>query len=562
MSRLHGVTSLRGISVVLVSWLLLPPVQAEVTGFEVLNSAALGDEPGFGARGAYEEVTGIVHFAVDPADTHNQIIADIALAPRNADGKVEFSADIVIWKPVDMARGNGVTLVDIPNRGSGRAAGFNKPTSTNALGDGFLMNEGYTVVWVGWEYDIPDPAGIGIEVPSVPGVDNSAIAGLGFAAVRDVASWIKHGTAAPFNTDYLLSFGLSQSGRFLRNYLYLGFNEDEQGRQVFDGMLPHIAGASRIDLNRRGSEPVSQGQYSATGYPFTDAALTDPVSGARDGLLDNERARATQPKVFYTNTPVEYWGGGRSAALIHVQPDASADLALQDNVRSYFLASTQHGPAAFPPGAATTGQLPPNPLDYWWNLRALLTALKDWVVADIAPPDSRYPTLAAVDLVVPAAVTFPAVPGVHTLAGLTAGVRAANPLLPDNGGEGAPLPLLVPQVDADGNDLAGIRHPELVVPLATYTGWNFNNPANGNPDALFPLAGSYLPFSATEAERAANGDPRVSIAARYRDREEFLAQVEAAGAALAAERYLLPADVAPIVERAGTHWDLLMGTGE
>jgi hypothetical protein len=536
----------------------LAPAHAEVTRLDVLNTVALADASAFGARGAYEEITGTVHFAVDPADTHNAIIADIALAPRNADGKVEFSADIVIWKPVDMTLGNGVTLVDIPNRGSRPGAGFNKPVQGNPFGDGFLMNEGYTVVWVGWEYDNPTDEGIGIDVPSVPGVANSAIAGLGLAAVRDVASWIKYADTATIHTDHLVSFGLSQSGRFLRNFLYLGFNEDEQGRQVFDGMMPHIAGASRIDLNRRGAEPVSQGQYSATAYPFTDAAPVDPVSGATDGLLDNDRARATQPKLFYTNTAVEYWGGGRSAALIHLQPDASADLSLQDNVRSYFLASTQHGPAAFPPGEATTGQQRPNPLDYWWNLRALLTALKDWVIDDVAPPASRYPTLADANLVEPDAVAFPAIPAVHALVGLSAGNRAANPLIAANGGEGAPLPLRVPQVDADGNDLGGIRHPELVVPLATYTGWNFTHPDRGNPDELFPLAGSYMPFPATEEQRAANNDPRRSIAERYRDKEDFLTQVEAAGRALADGRYLLPADVAPIVARAGAHWDLLM----
>ncbi len=558
MSGLHGETNLRAVSVVLLGGFWVTAAQAEVTGFDVLNSAMLAEGREFGTRGAYEEITGTVRFAVDPADPHNAIIADIALAPRNAEGMVEFSADLVIRKPVDMARGNGVTLVDIPNRGSQPAAGFNKPAQGAPLGDGFLMKEGYTVVWVGWEYDNPTPEGIGIEVPSVPGVDNSAIAGLGLAAVRDVASWIEYADAAPFHTDHLLAFGLSQSGRFLRTYLYLGFNEDEQGRQVFDGMMPHIAGASRIDLNRRGAEPVSQGQYSATAYPFTDAALVDPVSGVTDGLLSNERARATQPKLFYTNTPVEYWGGGRTAALIHLQADGSADLVLQDNVRSYFLASTQHGPAAFPPGEATTGQQRPNPLDYWWNLRALLTALKDWVVDDVAPPASRYPTLAALNLVDPARVAFPTLPGVHALIGVTAGSRVANPLLANNGGEGAPLPHLVPQVDGDGNDLAGIRHPELVVPLATYTGWNFTHPERGNPDELFPLAGSYMPFPATEEARAARGDPRKPIAARYRDREGFLTQVEAAGTALAAERYLLPADVAPIVERAGAHWDLLM----
>jgi hypothetical protein len=559
MALVHHLVRMRGaILALLCCCAALPAAQAEVVGFERLGGEVLSDEAGFGARGVYEEVTGIVRFAVDPVDPHNQVIADIDRAPRNADGKVEFTAEVVIWKPVDMGRGNGVTLVDIPNRGSRPAAGFNKPAPGNPLGDAFLLYEGYTVVWIGWEYDIPNPDGIGIDVPAVPGVANSAVAGLGFAAVRDVASWLKFDDAALFSTEHLLAFGLSQSGRFLRNYLYLGFNEDEAGRQVFDGMIPHIAGASRIDLNRRGSEPVSQGQYTATAFPFTDAAVRDPVSGAADGLLDNPRARATQPKLFYTNSGVEYWGGGRVATLTHALPDASADLALQDNVRSYFFAGTQHGPGAFPPGAPTTGQQRPNPLDYWWHLRALLTALKDWVVDDVAPPASQYPRLADNMLVAPAAVTFPAIPGVHGVAELSAGTRAANPLLPGNGGEGAPLPLLVPQVDADGNDISGIRHPELAVPLATYTGWNFTNPQQGNPDLLFPLAGSYIPFSATAEARAASGDPRPSIAERYRDKADFLARVRAAGEELVTNRYLRQDDLQAILERAGNHWDLLM----
>jgi hypothetical protein len=275
-------------------------------------------------------------------------------------------------------------------------------------------------------------------------------------------------------------------------------------------------------------------------------------------LLDNPRTRATQPKILFSNTGPEYWGGGRVAALSHLQPDGSADLVLPDNVRVYYLASAQHGPAAFPPGAATDGQFRPNPLDYWWNLRAILTALKDWVVDGTAPPPSRHPRLDDGSLVKPAEVMFPALPGAHALGALTAGTRAANPLLPGNGGEGAPLPLFVPQVDVDGNDIAGIRHPELAVPLATYTGWNFNRAGGeADPDSLVPLVGSYIPFAATAEQRQASGDPRLSIAERYAGRDEYLQRVRSEAEALVAGRYLLAPDVAPIVARAGAHWDLL-----
>ena len=129
--------------------------------------------------------------------------------------------------------------------------------------------------------------------------------------------------------------------------------------------------------------------FTATSFPFADVALRDPVTGVVDGTLGNGRSRGNQPHIFYTNTGVEYWGGGRVASLVHSTPDGKTDLALPDNVRFYFLAGTQHGPGAFPPSPRESGQEMGNPTDYWWNMRALLTAMKDWVVADIEPPPSR-----------------------------------------------------------------------------------------------------------------------------------------------------------------------------
>jgi hypothetical protein len=184
--------------------------------------------------------------------------------------------------------------------------------------------------------------------------------------------------------------------------------------------------------------------------------------------------------------------------------------------------------------------------------------MQDWVVDGIEPPPGRYPRLDDNSLVTPPQVAFPAIPGAHSLKALTARTRAANPLLPGNGGEGAPLPLFVPQVDADGNDIAGIRNPELAVPLATYTGWNFNRAGgDGDPDQLVPLAGSYIPFAATAAERQASGDPRPSIAERYAGKDDYLQRVRSAADGLVQERYLLKADLERIVQRAGAHWDLL-----
>jgi len=546
-----------------VTGLLAPTLHAEVASVAVTERHLIEDGRLFGSYGAYEEIVGRVTFAVDPDNPLNQVIVGLDRAPRNADGMVEATADLVILAPADRERGNGVALVDISNRGRRSALAFNRG-GEGPYGDGFLMQQGYTVVWVGWEFDVqPNRGAIRIEVPSV---DGFPVGGLGFAAVRDTASWIRHGLPADTAPDPLvtaehtLSFGSSQSGRFLRTFLYLGFNTDESGRQVFDGMIPHIAGASRLDLNQPGATPISLGMFDATSFPFADAALRDPVTGVLDGTLGNDRSRERQPYIFYTNTGVEYWGGGRVASLVHSTPDGANDLDLQDNVRFYFLAGTQHGPGAFPPPPGRNRQEMGNPTDYWWHMRALLGALTDWVVDGVEPPPSRHPRFAHGDLVPPSEVDFPAIPDVRSPHDRTAGTRMPNPWLNNNSDGGEALPMLVPKVDADGNETSGIRHPEVEVPLATYTGWNFTDADHGDPDTLVSLAGSYIPFSTTEAQRQATNDPRPSIEERYASRSDFLTRVEAAGRDLIAERYLRQDDLAQILERAAQHWDLLMGS--
>jgi Alpha/beta hydrolase domain len=529
---------------------------AEVTRVEI-NSRELVARPDFGDTGPYERLTGRIYFAVDPSNPRNQVIVDLDLAPRNAEGRVEMSATLEILAPQDPEMGNGVALFDIANRGNKVALQFNHGGGGDEFGDGFLMREGFTIVWVGWESDVAArPGAVRIQVPAPGGYP---VGGLGLAAIRDAASWLQNSADAVVPVDHAVAFGLSQSGRFLRTYLYLGFNSDESGRRVFDGVMAHIGGASRIDLNRRGATPTSLGAYDATSFPFADDAWRDPVTGVSEGELDNARARENPPRVFYTNTGVEYWGGGRVAALIHTTPDGTEDIPLPDNVRFYFLAGSQHGPAAFPPTQARNAQQIGNPMDYWWPMRALLVAMTDWVTEDVAPPASAYPTFAASTLVAPADIGFPAIPGVRSPSDLDAGRRAANLMLQGIGGPGAPLPLLVPAVDADGNETSGIRHPELAVPLATYTGWNFTNPDVGDPSGLVALAGSYIPFASSIAEREDAGDPRPSIQERYGSRESYLDQVRSAGEALVGQRYLLADDLTPILERAGEHWDWRMG---
>jgi hypothetical protein len=381
---------------------------------------------------------------------------------------------------------------------------------------------------------------------------NPPISGLGFAAVRDITAFAKHEAQRRFR--YAIGFGVSQSGRFLRTFLYDGMNTDEKGRQVFDGVMAHIAGGARLDVNRRWATPTGLGTYSATAFPFADAAQKDPVSGVTDGLLDNPRARQNQPKIFYTNTGVEYWGGGRSAALIHTTADGTKDIPLPPNVRTYFFAGNQHGPAAFPPPSGQ-GQQKANPTDYWWNMRALVVSMERWVTNGTAPPASQYPKLANGTLVSASAVAFPNIPAVQSPRTLTAGVRMSAALAPGSAGAGAPLPFLVPQVDADGNERAGIRLPEVAVPLATYTGWNFRSEKIGGTRQLVSLLGSYIPFAQAKPERDAANDPRLSMAERYASKEQYLRQINKAAASLVKDGYLLLEDVEPVVKRAADHWD-------
>jgi hypothetical protein len=375
---------------------------------------------------------------------------------------------------------------------------------------------------------------------------NPAISGIGLAAFRDTASWLKHESSAPSHPRYTIAFGSSQSGRFLRTFLYQGFNTDERGRQVFDGVMAHIAGGARLSLNEEGATPNGLGMYSATWFPFADLPLTDPISGKKDGLLEKARAKGHAPKIFYTNTSVEYWGGGRAAALVHSTPDGRSNQPLPDNVRAYFLTGTQHSPAQFPPRKTAAGQQIENPVQYAWTLRALLTAMTQWVTSNTAPPPSQHPQFkdAGATIVKASDLPFPAIPGVQSPRIVTPGRD-----------RGRTLPLLVSQVDADGNERAGIRMPDVSVPLATYTGWNFRSSEVGGTKELVALAGSTIPFPATKAKRTASGDPRMSVEERYPSKDDYLRRVREAAGKLVKERYLLADDVDPVVARGGEMWD-------
>jgi hypothetical protein len=246
--------------------------------------------------------------------------------------------------------------------------------------------------------------------------------------------------------------------------------------------------------------------------------------------------------MFLTNTSIEYWGGGRAAALIHTTPDGSRDVPIPENTRIYFLTGAQHSPARFP-SSITNGQQPDNPVDYAWTLRALLVAMERWVRSGTPPPPSQYPRIENHTLMAVDRFQFPVIPGVKSPRTIASARQ-----------DGKPLPLLVPAVDNDGNEISGIRTAEIAAPTATYTGWNFRNPRMGGPDQLFPLLGSAIPFPLTKAEREAAHDPRRSIEERYVTRKRYVATARQMSERLVRERYLLPEDLPQVMKRIEAHW--------
>ena len=647
-------------SIFVVLCLLVHPgaTSAAVTSVTVTSRTTVAGGQSFGATGPYERLVGRIDFALDPADPHNSGIVDLNLAPRDSEGRVRFSSDLYVLRPVDPAKGNGVLLFEVANRGRrsllgrfNRAAPGGDPTTDADFGDGLLMREGYTLVWIGWEIDVPvpllridapparlpaeadgrlsveimvnqqvteaflvdDPAGrppviylpdnpespsdvltvrdrfwdtdeviprerwrfivgpgnlpkLQLEPGFEPGryyrvtyrAAGALVAGAGLAAIRDAAAAFRYRSDLPIHGQHAYAFGVSQAGRFLREFLYEGFNVDERDRRVFDAMWIHIAGASRVGMNERFATPTLAELFTATQFPFAEVEQVD-IDGARDSIEMRYR-QEQRPNIFYTNTPVEYWGGGRAAALTHTTVDGKRDLELPDNVRMYVLAGTQHIVAPFPPvrtppvsGSANNpatrsgGQQLNNPTPQNNVMRALLRAWHEWASAGTMPPPSQYPRLSDRTLVRIDRVRFPPLKGLADPRQIVGPARMI-------GGKVVPLPHLVPQVDRDGNDLAGIRDPELAVPLATTTGWNFRDPSVGNPQDIYQLLGSYVPFAPTQTARRASGDPRLSLGERYRGIEDYLERIRSSALGLIRRRYLLAEDLDGIIERAMDHW--------
>lgn len=559
-----------------------------------LNAQPLQDGRPFGEAGPYEELSGDAEFAVNPEHPLNGVIVDLPLAPRDADGRVRFSADVRILRPVEPTGGNSGLFLDVVNRGQSIFTRMLEPGPmgpSTGITEGFLLRRGFTVVTCGWQHDVPRghgqgrfgltapeallngqrltgevstmrtidapgdtlgldstyapadaatgrlverdaPDGAEREIPRerwsfvpggfaiqyadgfVPGKTyvvtytavGAPVTGIGLLALRDIVSHLRQTNGLTF----AIALGASQTGRLLRQLVHLGLCEDEDGRLALDGILAVAAGARTTDANRRFGQPASQ-DPTPPEFPFTDAVQTDPKTGQADGLLRRARERGKLPRIIHLNTSSEYCSSSAyvhtSAALSHLTADGQADIGVPDNVRIYLCASTQHAPSALPLGAgdvpAGRGVNPPNTIDYKPFVRAAVDNLTAWIAGTAMPPPSRYPRF-------------------------------------DDGTLGRDLRSAT---DADGNETGGVRHPDVSVPLGTYTGWNPRGPSIGGAHLLLRATGSTIPFSPALIQN------------RYSNRDAFLTAIRRASETLAAERYMLSEDVPGVVEASAVRWN-------
>lgn len=646
-----------------------------ITGIEIerRESPAFGGHE-FGATGQYEILEGRVFGELDPTDPLNTQIVNLDRASRNAEGMVEYSAGIFILKPVDPSRGNGTLFYDVPNRGNKlgvrlfQGGATNDPKTVQDMGNAFMLNRGYTIVWSGWQGNLepgngrmtahfpiatqPDGGAIrrwitteftfnapahsvrfegpgSIAYPAVeesmedaqlyrrtgthaprelmprdswsfatcdelgaPAASNGDVClpegfspdfaydlvyeaqdpivmGIGFAAVRDLVSFLRHDTsesnplAVPGDDPganpirWAIVFGTSQSGRFVRDFIYQGFNEDTAARRVFDGAIPQVAGARRTFTNAEFAMPGRFSMYVQNHYapgdefPFSYTTTTDPITGRTDGILARCRASRTCPNIMHWDSASEGWVGRSS--LVVTDPLGSVDLELPDNVRVYQFAGAQHLDASiYGPNTGAICQQEANNTNSFLELqRALLVAMQGWISNGSDPPPSQYPKVSDGTLVPPLPrrqVGFPAIPGV-VYTGIVNDLAVNNhSILPWQHTEEG-YPALVPKVDPDGNDVAGLRSVTTQVPVGTYTGWNLRREGFIEGEGCF-LTGMFLPFAKTKAGRGT--DPRPSLEERYGTHTRYVDAVRAAANGLQHAGHLLEEDADRLIHEAET----------
>lgn len=608
-------------SVMLAAFLLLNALLQAPTAVERVEITHRGPVAG---GGAYERLQGTLHFAFDPAAPDLDAVVDLDLALHDADGKVRCRANFEVLQAVDPERRSGTGLLEVSNRG-GKA-------TVNFFGMDWVAAQGMTVIWVGWQADVPPGDGrMRLEAPVARAADGTPITGLvrcdwtvdapaetlelghrgmipysivdpegpahrlteragrmsaradvpraswtfsadgrsirldegfaagriyelvyeardplviglGLAVVRDTILYAKQDESCPFPVARGVGFGISQTGRFLRHFLWQGFNAAPGGGMAFDGLLIHTAGAGRGSFNHRFAQPSRDAHrssaffYPTDLFPFSGAVQKDAVTGASDGLYARALAAGAMPKVFLTNSGYEYWG--RAAALTHVACDGSADLEPLPQERWYHLRGAQHYPSPW-------GQREhANPLDVIVMERALLRNLLDWVEQGVEPPPSRVPRLDDGSLVSLEKYAWPKGLGPAPRAAQEAYRCDYGPRWSQGIADIEPpklwksFPVLIPQADARGNEIGGVPNLETLVPLGVYAPWRLR------PDGeLADFVGQFLPFSPeTLAELYPGG------------REDYLRQAAAAADALIAERFLLPHDRARVLARAAEIW--------
>jgi hypothetical protein len=626
---------------------------------------------GFGDVGAYERIDAIAHYAVDPTAAAHAGIVDLDRAARDDGGRVHFRGDVVVVRPVVAAAGNRVALIDIPNRGRRVMTGlFNRavpdvpPQRRIPVGDGFLMRRGFSLVWCGWQWDVPrgedrmgldaplvldadgtpltasvqlrfqlpgdtasvpltdqhvGPIGEHEPIPTVDVDDAEAklyvrdglhaepslvprgrwrfaraagdevrpdpshlwvdgdlragriydlvyraascrVAGAGLLAVRDLAAFVRGDR--PDNplagaVDRVLVTGVSQTCRFIRHLLYLGLDVDELGRRAIDGALGLVGGGRRGEFNHRGAQPSVQPTPSfGHEFPFADAAQHDPRTGRRDGLLERVAAAAEPPKLIFVDTAAEYWRG--DASLTHTDAVDGSDVDDAPFVRRYLYAAAQHSAGVAelthlsPSGAR--GANPLNMIDYTPLYRCALVNLVDWIGAGVTPPPSAVPRWSDNSAVHrdDALKHLSAIPSLALPEAAELPVMAALDLGPDHDRGigryparpfGAPYPSAVSALDDDGNEISGVRMPDVSVPVATHVGFNPRHGDSGGAGQIIDYFGSSVPFPRTAEERERLGDPRASLDERYSSRAAYEAAVRAAAQQLVDQRLLLPDDV-------------------
>jgi hypothetical protein len=655
------------------------PSEARVVKFVVQQQSSYLGGADWGNVGPYVLLQGTAYLEVDPRDPRDALIVDLANAPRNARGMVDFSTPFLILKPVDMQSGNHKIFYAVNNRGNSLEGLLTATTAAQvaATDAGYAMTQGYTIVDAGWEGDVvptstklvaslprayqPNGAPIigpmryeyydrasgsyttnlegtagflsyeaadtntahatfmvsdsegGPQTPIPPnrwafgtcptgqaslvpddvdlcyfdGFDNTKlytliyqaknpiVMGLGFATTRDVASFLRYetqddaGNSNPLGTGITRAYaaGGSQTGGYLRDYIYLGFNEDESQRQVFDGIIPWIAGTDRVFINVRFADPNAyseqdhQHNYLQNSYPpFTYAVTTDPISGIRDGIMKRPR---TDPLVMQIDSESEWWQLHDSLNVVN---GGGNPVAIPSNVRLYFVGNTAHGFVSgsflYPtPGTSTLCAYPtPASGQNWETLRASLRNIDEWADKGIAPPASNYPSRSNGTLatLTQAAASFPTIPSVaFPTVYDTYQLLIFGPLFNSLGGvltiqpplNGSNYVIVLPKTDKDGIQLAGVDQIESRVPLGTSTGWNIRTPDHRGPN-LCSLTGSYFPFAITKAERRADGDPRPSLQELYGSHAGFVNAVTAAANQLVNERFLLDVDAGADISAA------------